>query len=438
MPQESKSSAKAIKEPYYNTAALEFPKGVLYADRRLDLCKMVVGPPHIGNLMDSLRSNEFVHHFLLGDNIIGPIGAKAIASFVKDHPHRIDTWYHAGNCIDGASLTTLVDAFVTSPAITNIWLTRNPLGKEAANDLFRLITQTPNLRTLDIDQTGLGDAGIAELFNQLANYSNEKKHPLKILYMNGSGTGLSGAKAIGRYLASQHCRLTSLYLSNNPLGSKGVAALGAGLKSNQSLSRLCLPSVGLTDAGAIHLFAALQDHSRIGVLDIGMAWAITDLGQAYNYLADGAALHLAKLIATSKTLVYVNLDNCAITNNGLSTVLHGVTESSSMLYFHANSIFPQKRDYASVKAGQEHARLDKLAKQRIAENRRLKYGKDMSADEWLATKRRWIVSDEQDVRKIDSVYRNRDMGLARRGLKKLDKWWDEGDGTLAEVASYGA
>lgn len=49
----------------------------------MDLCKVVVGPPHIGALMDSLKSNTFVKHFLLGNNIIGPTGAKHIAHFVK-------------------------------------------------------------------------------------------------------------------------------------------------------------------------------------------------------------------------------------------------------------------------------------------------------------------------------------------------------------------
>jgi len=28
------------------------------------------------------------------------------------------------------------------------------------------------------------------------------------------------------------------------------------------------------------------------------------------------------------------------------------------------------------------------------------------------------------------VYRNRDAGAARRGLKKLEKFWDEGNETL--------
>ena len=73
-------------EPYYNVSYIEFEKGVLYSDGRLDLCKMVTGPRNIGDLMDSLKTNSHSKHFLLGNNIIGPTGVEAIASFIEQHP----------------------------------------------------------------------------------------------------------------------------------------------------------------------------------------------------------------------------------------------------------------------------------------------------------------------------------------------------------------
>jgi Ran GTPase-activating protein (RanGAP) involved in mRNA processing and transport len=346
----------------------------------------------------------------------------------------METWYLAVNCIDGDSLTTLVDAFISSPAVTNIWSKRNPLGSSAANGLFRLITQTPNLRTLDINQTGLGDAGVASLFTQLAEHGH--KIPLKIIYMNGNGIGVSAADAIGRYLASDICSITWIYMSSNPLGSEGTTALASGLKGNCSLTRLALQSVGMSDVGAIHLFDALQSHPKIKVIDVGMSIATMDLGQAYNYLTDAVASHLGELIESAETLQYLRLDNCAMTIAGLNTVLKAVGKAPSILFFRANSIFPQARDYNSVKRGQEHARLHKLVGAHVMENIRARYDNDMTYENWIANEKRWVVSDEQDVRKIDSVYRNRDMGLARRGLKKLDKWWDEDDETLASVAIY--
>lgn len=36
-----------------------------------------------------------------------------------------------------------------------------------------------------------------------------------------------------------------------------------------------------------------------------------------------------------------------------------------------------------------------------------------------------MADQPPDVRYIDSVYRNRDAGMARRGLMVLDKWWKD-------------
>ena len=92
--------------------------------------------------MTSLETNPFVRHFLLGNNLIGPAGAMRIAQFLSQHK-RIETWYLAGNCIDAKSFKLLVDGFVSSPAITNIWLKRNPLGPGSASSLHYLITSSP-------------------------------------------------------------------------------------------------------------------------------------------------------------------------------------------------------------------------------------------------------------------------------------------------------
>lgn len=276
------ADATEIEEPYYNVKCLEFDRGVLYSDRRLDLCKMVVGPTHIEALVKSLKTNKFVEHFLLGNNIIGPRGARCISNFLKEVPDQISTWYLAGNCIDATSFGMLVDQWVRSQRVTNIWLKRNPLMPESAEDIFRLITQTPNLRTLDLDQTQLGDAGVATLFEKLAKYTpgvnTSHSLPLKHLYLNAVGIGIKGATAIAKWLAQESCQLNAIYASNNPLGNEGVIALAKGLKNNKTLSRLTLTSVGISDDGAIALCTALSKHPSIKTLDLGQHFATPDLG----------------------------------------------------------------------------------------------------------------------------------------------------------------
>jgi NLR family CARD domain-containing protein 3 len=252
----------------------------LYSDGRVDLCKMVTGPRNIGDLMDSLRPNTFSKHFLLGNNIIGPVGAKAIAEFIDEFPDRFETWYLAGNCIDTASFATLVDSMITSSAITNVWLKRNPLGSQAAHDVYRLISQTPNLRTLDLDQTELGDAGVAELFGLLA--AHDKVLPLKHIYLNATGVGVRACQQIAAFLKSAASNLHSLYMSNNPIGDAGAAALAEGIKHSDSLARLSVQSCALMGVSA--LLQAVAANGKMETLDLGQSYATEDLGMHYNWL----------------------------------------------------------------------------------------------------------------------------------------------------------
>ncbi|KAF9872779.1 leucine rich repeat protein [Colletotrichum karsti] len=437
-------------EPYFGVKAAEFRKGVVYEDGRMDLCKMVVGPDHIGSLMDSLRPNPFVRHFLLGNNIIGPVGAREIARFIQDLPDRIDTWYLAGNCIDAPSFKILVDALVTSDAVTNIWLKRNPLGSAAAADVYRLITETKNLRTLDLDQTEIGDAGLAELFTRLAAYSDPsgRKLPLRHLYLNGGGMSTTAARQLAAFLASPACGVTSLYMSCNPLGDAGMQALAEGVRQAPQLTRLSLQSTGLNTAGAIAICQAITSHPGMRCLDLGQAYATMDLGQAWNYIQDAAAPSLIELLSGNQTLEYLNLGHCPITPPVLRDIDAAVLKSS-LLDYDAESILPDPTikeprfnpsadrtmpNICSFGAVTKDAKAaEKAVDDHLEANVKARYGNDMTYTRFQDEERRWIVNDKTDVRKIDSVYRNRDAGYARRRLQALVKDWDKDDDTLDRV-----
>ncbi|KAK7425276.1 hypothetical protein QQZ08_008297 [Neonectria magnoliae] len=435
-------------EPYYGVKGAEFRKGVVYEDGRMDLCKMVVGPDHIGKLMDSLRPNTFVRHFLLGNNIIGPVGAREVASFIEDLPDRMDTWYLAGNCIDGPSLRILVDAMVQSEAVTNIWLKRNPLGASASEDVFRLITGAKNLRTLDLDQSELGDRGIADLFSRLAAHQmrDGTKLPLQHIYLNGNGISSKGARAIGTFLTSPHCGLTSIYMSSNPLGDEGVEALAAAVLEAPYLTRLFLQSVGVSTKGTIALCKAVTGHPSLVSFDLGQSYTTYDLGQAYNYIEDEAVPTISELITTKSRLAYLNFGHCPITPPGIRALNEAVLQSPTLVYYAAVSILPDPTlvpatfrpsvDTALIdprNRTKSQVDLDRAVREHLDVNVRARYGEDMSHTRFMEEERRWLVSDRSDVRKIDSVYRNRDAGLARRRLLTLVKNWEDGDETLDRV-----
>ena len=156
-----------------------------------------------------------LHAFLHPEDLIEHLGAEddtlvAIAKFIDEHPKRFETWYIAGNGIDAPSFGILADAIVKSPVITNVWLKRNPLGPSAAIDVFRLITQSPSLRTPDLDQTALGDSGIAELFSLLAEHTEANPVALRKLHLHACGIGYKVCTQISHFLASTHCSLEAL------------------------------------------------------------------------------------------------------------------------------------------------------------------------------------------------------------------------------------
>ncbi|KAM0561751.1 hypothetical protein ACHAPJ_002920 [Fusarium lateritium] len=435
-------------EPYYGIKGAEFRKGVVYEDGRMDLCKMVVGPDHIGKLMDSLRPNEFVQHFLLGNNIIGPVGAHEIANFIHDLPNRMDTWYLAGNCIDGPSFKILVDAMVKSEAVTNIWLKRNPLGADASEDVYRLITGVKNLRTLDLDQTQLGDRGVADLFNRLAGHEMPEgvKVSLKHIYLNGNGISTEAAKAIGKFLMSPHCGLTSIYMSSNPLGDDGAEALAQALPKAPYLARLLLQSVGVSTKGAVALCKAATGHPTLEVFDLGQAYVTHDLGQAYNYIEDDAVSAIQDLILAESPLAYLNFGHMPITPPAVKLISETVLKSPTLVYYAAYSVLPDPtlkpatfkptvdtRFISPTEQTKPQIEMNKAILEHLTANIKTRYGEGTSYNRFMEEERRWLVSDKTDVRKIDSVYRNRDAGLARRRLLTLIKNWEEGDETLDRV-----
>ncbi|EPS45903.1 hypothetical protein H072_88 [Dactylellina haptotyla CBS 200.50] len=431
-------------EPYYKTEFLEFKRGVVYSDKRMDLCKMVVGPS-IAQLMESLETNKFIEHFLLGNNIIGPDGAHAIAKFLEKRPCAMRTWYLAGNCIDTESFTILVDAMAKSHIIENLWFKRNPLGPGSHESLFKLLSQLPRLRTLDLDQTDLGDDCLAIVFDKLSDHFSDflpiaPPSPLHSLYLNGVGIlpAQEGKKTainhISKFISQQTCQLTSLYLANNLLGDSGCKVLAEGLSKNRSIERLSLQSVGAGTEGVSALLEALAYHPTIRMIDIGQSYATIDLKMQFNWLEDGATESAVNLINNSETLRYLDLGYTNMTQASLNTISQAIAKNRFIQFYNARTLKADERSREGRAVNQEANRLKNVLRDRLHANVKDEYP-DMTYDQWFAEERRWLVNDKDDVRAIDSVYRNRDAGMARRGQMVLKKWWTEDNEDILKKAS---
>ncbi|KAJ6567688.1 hypothetical protein DFH09DRAFT_1314207 [Mycena vulgaris] len=395
------------KEIKWNTPMVEFKRGVVYDDGRLDLCKMVVGPTHIEKLLDALEMNTVVTQFLLGNNVISTTGARRIAKFIADHPDRIETWYIAGNHIRALGFQLLVDAMVKSPRITNVWLKRNPLTPDSIDNVVRLIIQTPSLRTLDLENTELGNEGVARIMAEITG----RDVPLRNLYLNADGIGEKAAVAIAGYLAHPICKLESLYLGSNPVGDAGALPMAEALKSNKRLLRLSMCSTGLTSKGVSALCAALSTHPRIISIDFASSLTTRVHGQRFNNLGDIAIPQIVSLMK-NPTMRHVDLGRTAFSAAGLEEVKAAVADTN-LCEFHAFR-----------KLGPEEAPSCPLATRRALEaNVKKFYPAEESYDSFSNGLGARFLYSPEDVRFIDSVYRTRD----KRRSKEVEQFWKEGD-----------
>lgn len=154
-----------------------------------------------------------------------------------------------------------------------------------------------------------------------------------------------------------------------------------------------------------------------------------NLGMRYNWLTCPDALSAP---VKSTPLQYLNVLYTPISQSTLNSLWHAAIASLSLLWFSAIPLVKGGHGYADVKAGQEAVRLKRALREHLLHNVRDKYD-GMEYETFESEVKRFLLSPE-DVRLIDSVYRNRDAGMARRGVKVLNKWWDDGDDTLARVS----
>jgi hypothetical protein len=412
-------------ELLWKNPLLEFERGIVYEDGRVDLCKKVVGPTHIGRLMDSLESNHQVTHFLLGNNAISTTGAKRIAAFLERYPNRIETWYLAGCHITRHGFSFLVPQMVKSISITNIWLKRNPLGPDSASLLSDLVLQTKNLRTLDLETTELGDAGTCNFIDGICGKSSSLQH----IYLNANGIGKNGCASLGKYLADPSCILESLFVSTNPLGDAGMKLLVPGVRSSKTLKRIMLGSTGLTSEGVIKLADALVDSDApIHAVELGPSQTTKAHAQKFNYLDDSCVEALRRLILKS-SMRFLGLGRTVFSIAGLQEIRAAVTKSK-LLHFEMHCVevtgIRTGNDLNGVYEGETIIKSSSLEVQNALERNRVKYyPKYESYNDFIHGEDFRFIRNTSDVRKIDSMYRTMNK---RQGFTEESNW-EEGDPT---------
>lgn len=363
--------------------------GVLHSDGRMDLCKQVVGPTHIDQLIQSIQNNEHVKHFLIGNNIIGQHGCKSIQQFLANNPvPKIKTWYLAGNDVDEMGAYYLNEALKDNEHIEALWLKRNPI-KEGAKYIAALIAENKHLEILDLSNTGLKDEGIKHIFEALKHNTS-----LRFLYLGANAITEEGAKCIADYFVykaeKKELGLTHIWIDMNRIGDKGALYIAKALEQYRELKNISVSSNRIGSEGAIALCKSLEG-TGIQLFDIGLYKATGDMKEMPNRIGVEGAKAVASLIRNSQ-IKLVDILLSGIDNEGFQYIYDAALESDTICFI-VKSRFEITKKHE----------FNQLLKPKYAQNIERIY--NMSREVFMK-KPYLLLRGNYKLRNIDSVYRN--------------------------------
>lgn len=332
------------EKPEDGKGPLMFTRGAFFADQRMDLCKQVVGPDHVGALCDAVakpyaRENApdwgRVRHFLLGNNIAcegdSVPAAESFARLMADPRVVIETWYLAGNSIGPNAMGVLARALETNVHARALWLKRNPLGAEGAAHLGRMLAKNTTLRLLDLHTTGLFDEGMEAMAR--AFLAEDATLHLRHLYAGANALTARSIVALGSMVTrTRPSSLASLSISINRLGNLGLDALVDLVETGAlgDLLRLDIGSIGLERPDLSRLTDALVTHcKKLRALDLGTYLSTRDMGEAANVL-DPDVTPLVRLLREHPAIELLDVGICGLPPESLDRLVSALGPRQSL------------------------------------------------------------------------------------------------------------
>lgn len=395
----------------YDTPAehLEFIRGAVYPDGRMDLCKQVVGPTWIGDLMTALKSNTQVQHFLLGNNITNLEGGRAIGEFLTTpRPNKIKTWYLAGSEFSSKALEYIITGFLESNDndVSALWLKRNPLYAESMFHIRKLLESNKSIKVLDLHNTAIGlkelafsdetnnferhitDNGIKEVCEGL-----KVNEILENLYLGANALTQSSINYLANYFQFKvnHCRpgIKSLWLDMNKLTDEGCKVLCESLV-NYPIRVLELGSNFISEVGMAHITRCFRNHSTLEVLHLGLYKATADMGVTTNNISDSGTSYICELIENNTSIRHLDISMNNISNEGISIISASLEKNTTIWYMNYKQ-YGQETEQKNIKKI-----ADVLERNREPYRQVIEFNKNYE--------RRIIHGD--NIWTIDSIYRN--------------------------------
>ena len=405
-------------EPFFNhlkqnnnieNESKEYNRGTIFKDGRMDLCKQVVGPNWIGNLMESLKDNTNISHFLLGNNVTDIEGGIAIKNFLlNEHKPKIKTWYLAGSDFNSEAIKNICDGLMNDTDVESLWLKRNPIYSEGMKYIGNLLTNNKTMKILDLHNTGIGLSEKA--YNEENNYEKylttdgimylfdglKQNETLDHLYIDANGLTMKSAEIISDYFNYKNENnvkgITSLWIDMNELENRGIAKIVNSLKDYKYIKRLNVGSNMINHIGMKFICDAFKHHKTIQVLDLSLYKSTNDMGVLPNNIGDEGVKFICELIRENKSIRYLNISMNNISN--MEQIKEALKENTNIWYFYYSQY--------GIKISDETQNEIENILLRNREIYKTTYDNNIIFD----NKHRRYLKYSKKIDNIDSIYRN--------------------------------
>jgi large subunit ribosomal protein L31/Ran GTPase-activating protein 1 len=264
-------------------------RNVAHTLRDADLSDIIAGRPEdealaalriIAGALQSAR----LRHLNLSDNALGEKGIRAAAAaFAHQEALESLAFQNVGCSVHGCA--ALEELLVSTHALRRLHLYNNMSGDEGAAHVARLLARCPSMEDFRMVSSRVGAAGGAALAAALAAAGSSllrldvhdnpmtqaaagplcavlAAHPrLQHLNLNDTCLGDEGVAEVAAALPPCVAGLQELELALNEVTAAGAGAVAAGVRGKAALARLNLRENELEDEGAVAV-AAVSAHTR--------------------------------------------------------------------------------------------------------------------------------------------------------------------------------
>jgi Ran GTPase-activating protein (RanGAP) involved in mRNA processing and transport len=335
-------SAPELLEPLYlylhnekidkidKDADVQFIRGTVCADGRLDLCKQVIGPIGINGLMESLSFDSLlpepkVKHLLLGNNICGNELGHSVGKFIESGKSALTTWYIAGNNMDVDGITPVCKALETDKQVKQLWLKRNPIRALGIPQIINMLKVNTYLEVLDLTNTGLMDEGGILILSNL-------NQTLKYLYLASNGLTYWTCEFLSQCVNKSG--LIQIGLGCNRLADIGAKHIADMISDPEcKIQSLEIGSVGIGPIGAKYISEALKINKSMIALNIGFLKSTNDLKEVPNIIGSDGAISFAKALEINRSLRHLDLTYTGVQQAGVEALAKSLCEHNNTLVY---------------------------------------------------------------------------------------------------------